>query len=232
MTARGPALRAGLLLPGLLLACTLTACSGDRPSLAGADPAPANTLAEPGKVAIPDTRAVDTAVVATAVVPLVAIYASPDAPEPVATLDNPLAGGGPLVLLVDRTIDGWHEVLLPSGGEATGWLRAADVTTTRHNYRIEVHLSDLRLDVYLHGQIARQVKVTAGNDAPLAAGTRSYTTELEQREGAMLAYVLSGTGLRIRGRDGTVATGIVLPEQDIEDLATFLPLGVPVSVLP
>jgi hypothetical protein len=233
---------------------TAAGCSGERPSLAAADPESTSTT-EPRKLATLDTRAVDATVVATAVVPTLAVYDAPDAPEPARSFANPLPSSGPLVLLVDRTAAGWLQVVLPSSpAGATGWVRTSDVTVARHNYRIDVHLSEFRLDVHLEGQVVRQIKIGLATGSLPAPGGRYYTTELLQPASpdgvyGTFAYVLSGwsdppttfTGaigqLGIHGTAqadsiGTQATvgSIRMRNEDIEDLATFLPLGVPVTV--
>src|SRR5690606_23288217 len=89
------------------------------------------------------------------------------AAEPTSTLANPVATGGPLVFVVERASGAWYEVLLPvAPAGTTGWVRAADVTVARHNYRIEVHLAEFRLDVFLQGQIVRQLKLGEGPATP------------------------------------------------------------------
>jgi lipoprotein-anchoring transpeptidase ErfK/SrfK len=218
-------------------------CTGERPSLAA--PVEASDLppVEAGKVATPDARGVDVAVVATAMVPDVGVYATPDAVEPNQTFTNPRPEGGPLVLLVDRSIGEWHQVLLPEGpAGSAGWVRSADVTVTRHNFRIEVHLSEYRLDVFLQGQLVRQLKIGIGGPAAPAPGGRYFTTELVQPRTpdpvlGSLAYRLSGGDFALHGTDDPAGIGrhaaegsIFMRDDEIEELATFLPLGVPVGV--
>jgi lipoprotein-anchoring transpeptidase ErfK/SrfK len=234
----------------------LSGCSGERPSLA--EPAAGDTGApvDAAKLATLDPRAVDVATVATAVVPTVAVYDEPGAPEPSRTLDNPIASGGPLVFVAEQSTGDWLQVLLPvRPNGSTGWVRAADVTLARHNYRIEVHLSEFRLDVYLQGQIVRQVKIGVAKESTPTPGGRYYTTELIQPPApdsvyGTLAYGLSGFSdvlesfnggpgqLGIHGTNDASSIGqqvssgcIRMRNEDIEDLASFLPLGVPVTVV-
>jgi hypothetical protein len=229
------------------------ACTGERPSLAA--PEATAPPSEPAKQAELEPRAVDLVAVATAVVPQVAIYPGPDAPEPTSSLANPIASGGPLVFVVERASGAWYEVLLPvAPAGASGWVRTTDVTVARHNYRIEVHLSEFRLDVYLQGQIVRQLKLAEGPATP-PPGDGYFVTALAQ--GPQLdpalgtfAFVVSGWGdgataftggpgqyalhgtadsAGIGRRVGTGSLAAVTPQ--VDDLATFLPLGVPVTVL-
>jgi lipoprotein-anchoring transpeptidase ErfK/SrfK len=241
------------VVAALALLLGTTACSGDRPSLAApqtVDPQ------EPAKLAELDPRAVDLVSVATAVVPQVAVYDAVDAPEPSRTFANPVASGGPLVFVVVRASGDRYEVQLPvAPAGATGWLAAADVTVARHNYRAEVRLSEFRLDVYLQGQVVRQIKLAVGRDGRPAPGDGYFVDELvqpPQLEPALgtFAFGLTGWGDGAAAFDGapgqyglhgtadtsTLGTttergSLAMSVADIEDLASFLPLGVPVTVV-
>jgi lipoprotein-anchoring transpeptidase ErfK/SrfK len=247
---------AALVLAPLVATALLAGCRAPRPSLADDNVARGSGNA-PAKIASLDPRAVDVSVVATASVPAVAIYDSPTAAQPSRTLPNPIQSGGPLVFLVDQSIAGWHRVLLPvRPNGTTGWVRASDVTLARHNYRIEVRLSEMRLEVYLAGEIVRDYPIGVGKESTPTPGGRYYTTELLQPPTpdsvyGSYAYGLSGYSevlerfsggpgqLGIHGTNnpstiGTqVSSGCIrLRNEDIEDLVSFLPLGVPVTVTP
>jgi lipoprotein-anchoring transpeptidase ErfK/SrfK len=203
-----------------------------------------------------DARVTDLAIVATATVPAVAVFDAPDAAQPARTLPNPIPSGGPLVLLVQQSAPGWYQVELPvAPSGSTGWVHASDVAITRHSYRIEVHLSQLQLDVFNDGKLVRTVPIGIGTNVTLTPGTRFYTVELREpgaEKGSLgvYAYGLSGwsnslqpfTGgpgqLGIHGAIDTSSIGtrdgagcIRLRADDIAGLVSILPLGVPVDIV-
>ena len=80
----------------------------------------------------------------------VAVYPSPDAPQPTQQFPNPWLYQAdnpdtkvPQVFLVKtQRADGWVEVLLPvRPNGSTGWLHASDVTLTQNPFHIVVSLS-------------------------------------------------------------------------------------------
>jgi len=84
-----------------------------------------------------------------------AVYETPDAPQPKRVLENPWRPKGapreqiPQVLLVEtRQADGWVKVKLPDEPQPTdGWVRSFDVTITNVTYRIRVALARHRVTV-------------------------------------------------------------------------------------
>jgi lipoprotein-anchoring transpeptidase ErfK/SrfK len=227
-------------------------CAGARPRLEPASPAAAAPA--PGKTATVDPR--DGSVVATAAVPKVDIYTAPDPTQPPSrTLLNPIASGGPLVFLVEESRAGWHRVLLPvRPNGSTGWIRAGDVTLARHEFRIEVHLAEFRLDVRRRGQLIMQAPIGVARDNTPTPGGRYYTTELLRPPTpnsvyGTYAYGLSGFSdvleafnggpgqLGIHGTNDPASIGqrvsagcVRLRNEDMEKLVSLLPLGVPVAV--
>ena len=248
------------LLVATIAACgafALAACSGQRPSLSDAADASAGAArGSVGKVAVTDPKAGDTSVVATATVPRVDVFDSTTASKPSRTLANPIASGGPLVFLVVESTREWHHVMLPvRPNGSTGWIRASDVSLTRHNYRIVVTLAQFRLDVLQAGKVMLQAPIGVARDNTPTPGGRYYTTELLRPPTpdsvyGSYAYGLSGYSdvletfnggpgqLGIHGTNDPASIGqrvsagcIRLRNADIERLAKRLPLGVPVDVM-
>jgi lipoprotein-anchoring transpeptidase ErfK/SrfK len=232
-------------------------CAGSRPSLDGATPV-TTTVAESdaSKVATLDPNAATVSVVATAAVANVNVYDTPDAPKPSRTLKSPNVNGVPVVFLVDGTQDNWLRVLLPvRPNGSTGWIRASDVTLSRHNFRIEVRLSEFRIKVTRGTQVVLETSIGVAKDNTPTPGGRYYTTELLKPPTpntvyGTYAYGLSGFSetfetfnggpgqLGIHGTNDPssigqkVSSGCVrLRNEDIDKLAAMLPLGVPVEII-
>jgi lipoprotein-anchoring transpeptidase ErfK/SrfK len=135
-------------------------------------------------------------------------------------------------------------------------VRATDVTISRHSYRIDVFLADHRLEVRQQGQLVQQITVGVAAPSAPAPGRFYFTTELVKPptvDGPLGAYawgvsassdVLAPfTGapgqFGIHGTNdpasvgGAVESGSIrLRNADITVLASFLPVGVPVTVNP
>ncbi len=104
------------------------------------------------------------------------VYAEPDAPQPVTTIENPKSAEGlnvgPVVFLANGPVDpdaDWINVLLPVRPNGSdGWVRRADVTLTANQFHIEVRLS------------AHQLRVFDGTEqvmqAPIGVGTTNTPT--------------------------------------------------------
>ena len=195
-------------------------------------------------------------IIATAAVPEIQIFAEADTSSEVThEMDNPTATNGPLVFLTTENNGDWHRVLLPvRPNGSTGWVRDSDVQLASHFYRIDVDLADFRMRVFENGRaIFDAVAGVASNNTPTPGGIY-YLTELlaptvpNSAYGAF-AYGLSGFSevfetfnggpgqLGIHGTNdpdtlGTaVSAGCIrLHNDDVSRLATYLPLGVPVTV--
>lgn len=210
---------------------------------------------EPGEAAA-------TVTVAQAVVSSVTVHDQPDGSS-ITTLANPIATGAPLVFLVVDQQPGWFHVDLPvRPNGSTGWVRASDVSTSQHNYRIDVELGQHRITVMRGASLVLQASIAVGtSDTPTPAHTFYIKELLKPTDGAgnyipdgdygPFAYGLSGFSevltdfnggngeLGIHGTNhpeliGTnVSHGCIrMRNEDITMLAGILPLGVPVRIFP
>lgn len=197
-------------------------------------------------------------VVAQAKVPQVAVYASPDDhAAPTVKLANPSEDGVPPVFLVRAEQPGWYSVLLPvRPNGSTGWIKSADVTVSKHFYKIVVELTAHRLTVYYRDSVFMQAAIGVGKGAtPTPIGV-FYTKELLQPPDPSTAYGVYAYGLSgysnvltdfangdgVVGLHGTndpsgighdVSHGCIrLTNDNITRLAKTLPLGVPVIIQP
>jgi lipoprotein-anchoring transpeptidase ErfK/SrfK len=222
----------------------------------------APSAAPPTTSAVPAVRAV-TSTVAHATGPRVAVYAAPGDQRPTQTLANPQDSGAPLVFLVRDQRPGWFEVLLPvRPNGSTGWIRMADVTTTRHDFRILVELKAHRITVYKGSEVILHEPIAVGTrDTPTPGGIY-YTKELilpADESGRYIpdgpygpyAYGLSGFSNVLKsfaGGDGVVGIHgtndpsslgkdvshgcIRMSNEAITRLHDILPIAVPVEVRP
>jgi lipoprotein-anchoring transpeptidase ErfK/SrfK len=198
----------------------------------------------------------DVSIVARAKTASTRIYPSPGAASPRWTLHNPLPSGAPLVFLVlDRNKD-WLHVLVPvRPNESQGWIRAADVTLSQHDYRIVVSTHGHTLTLYRAGKVTLQMPVGLGTGATPTPGGVFYLKELlrpPNPAGAYgpYAYGLSGYStvlenfgggngeIGIHGTNEPAAIGknvshgcIRVSNANITKLAHMLPLGVPVQIV-
>jgi lipoprotein-anchoring transpeptidase ErfK/SrfK len=232
-------------------------CAGSRPSLAEAA-APTTTVdsTPSAKVATLDPNTAGVSVVATASVASVAVFDAPDAPKSARTLKNPNIDGAPLVFLVDQVQTDWLRVLLPVRPNGSlGWIKTSDVTLSRHNFHIEVRLSDFRIIVTRGGAVVLDAPIGVAKENTPTPGGRYYTTELLKPPSAntvygAYAYGLSGFSETLQSFNGgpgqigihgtndpssigkRVSSGCVrLRNEDITTLAGILPLGVPVEIV-
>ena len=132
------------------------------------------------KVATLDPNTEGLSVVATAVGAKVAIYDSPGlGATPARTLPSPNPDGALLVFLVEQTQPGWLRVLLPvRPNGSTGWIRSSDVRLSRHNFHIDVRLSDFRITVSRGATVILDAPIGVAKDNTPTPGGRYYTTEL------------------------------------------------------
>jgi lipoprotein-anchoring transpeptidase ErfK/SrfK len=109
--------------------------------------------------------------------PTLAVYSSPESPQPDQTLPNPWVYDPaypdqtvPQVFLVtERRVDGWIQVLLPvRPNGTTGWVHSSDVQLATSSYQVKVELG------------ARQITVTDKTDViyqgPVAVGAPATPT--------------------------------------------------------
>lgn len=188
------------------------------------------------------------------------IYAAPGDPEPERELRAAdavtLPDHTPMVLLVkDRPAHGWLEVLLPiRPNGSTGFIHVADVSLTEHAFRVQIDLSDRWLRVYEGDHLRVDHAVGVGRrDAPTPGGVYYIKELLEPPDPngvyGTFAYGLSGFsnalesfsgGPAIIGIHGTndpssigteASSGCIrLPNDVIEQMVGYLPLGTPVEI--
>jgi len=204
----------------------------------------------------PETARTST-IVAQGARPVVTARTDPDESAAVIQqFSHPTPRGGPLVFkALGEPVGGWIEVQLPiRPNGSTGWLRVADVTLSRNPYRIDLAVSDYQLTVFRHDEPVLTTTVAIGTgDTPTPIGD-FYLIELLQTPDPSglygpFAYGLSSFsdtldsfngGPGIIGIHGTnqpellgsnVSHGCVRVDNAIiSEMATFLPLGTPVSI--
>lgn len=221
------------------------------------DPAPTNSIGVPDgntaeKQSVEDAT---RAIVATATVPSVEVYAAPGANSAQSTLSNPIQSGAPLTFLMRERQGTWLRVLLPlRPNGATGWIKASEVKLTSHHYKIQVFLGAHRLVVTDKGATILDTPAGIGKAETPTPGGLYFTKELLQPpnpNGAYghFAYGLSGYSnvlTSFNGGDGVVGIHgtndpsglgkdvshgcIRISNEAIDMLATRLPLGVPVEI--
>lgn len=150
---------------------------------------------------------------------------------------------------------GWVQVLLPiRPNGTTAWVSLDDVDTSINPYSIEVDVDDFELTIKRHNAVYMQAPVGIGNgDTPTPVGSFFLTDLLKTSDPSGIygpfAYGLSGYsetltsfngGEGVIGIHGTnepwalgtnVSHGCVRVDNAvIEAMATFLPLGTPVTI--
>ncbi len=206
------------------------------------------------------TVSVEGTMVARANVAELTAHAEPDeASSAVAQMANPIASGGALVLRVLSPVsaadDPWLEVMLPvRPNGTTGWIRSDQVDLSVNPYRIEISASDFSLDVYELDELVMSTTIAVGTgDTPTPFG-EFYLAELLQPPDPTGSYGPYAFGLSgfsevldsFNGGNGvvgihgtndpgalgtTVSHGCVRVENEvIEDMATTVPLGTPVTI--
>lgn len=149
---------------------------------------------------------------------------------------------------------GWYQIRLPvRPNGTTGWVRAADVTTTSIKYGIRIDLSEHRLDLYDSGQKKASYPIGVGTgDTPTPPGEYYITIKIkpikENSVYGVLAMGVSGFSskltnwpdggqLGIHGTNDPSSIGkdvshgcIRLQNADILDLSQYVAFGTPVSI--
>ena len=240
----------------LLLAVGATAaCVGERPTLAEDAEPPTTTVP-----ATTTTAPAPPAKVAEAKADSIPVFDSATDPTPneeITAAEATAAPNIPLVFLVRREENNRLQVYLPTAPSgSTGWLRTEDVTVSRVTFRIEISLSEHRLQVFDGDRAVLDEPISVGRSDRPEVGDTYFIKELLQPPDATgpygtYAYGLSGfatslssfdNGTGIVGIHGTddpdsigadVANGCIGLENDIisrlvEDIG--LPLGTPVEI--
>jgi lipoprotein-anchoring transpeptidase ErfK/SrfK len=213
----------------------------------------------------PAVGVVDTAgkVVARARGDVVVARSRPTVDAPVLVeLANPTASGGALVFLVLTSpelvpIAEWLEVMLPVRPNGTvGWIRTSNVDLSLDPFRIDIDVSERRLDLYEGDVLTLSTEIAVGVGATPTPHGQFYLAELLQPpdpNGVYGPYAFGLSGFsevldRFAGGDGVigihgtndpsslgreVSHGCIRVHNDvIVDLAATVPLGTPVSIHP
>jgi lipoprotein-anchoring transpeptidase ErfK/SrfK len=219
--------------------------------------APEGTTPAPGEAG-PEASGptASRSLVATALVDEVEVFADADAAsERTHLLTHPTERGVPRVFLVETRRDGWLEVLLPVRPNGSmGWIRTTDVELAANPYRIDVQLAAHALTIHRDDELVLETAIGYGAEDTPTPGGRYYLTELLQPpdpEGVYgpFAFGLSGFSdvhLDFAGGEGvigihgtnqpdsigsTVSNGCIrVPNEVIAEMASFLPLGTPVTI--
>jgi lipoprotein-anchoring transpeptidase ErfK/SrfK len=116
----------------------------------------------------------------------VQVFPEPDAPQPLADIENPKSAEGlnvgPVVFLANGPVDlsaDWINVLLPIRPNGTdGWVRRADVTLTANQYRIEVNLGNHVINVFNANQRVMHAPIGVGTGQTPTPGGAFYIRSL------------------------------------------------------
>jgi len=164
---------------------------------------------------------------------------------------------GKIVCLVDNQLGDWVQVYLPVGAVGTtGWVPLAQVTLSRHAFRLQVARRAHRLTLYSGRSVVLTAPVALGPDAP-PAGERLFVTELVRPPNPAgpyraFAYGLSGAAngqadfaaghgvVAVHGTDDPAGLGrdVARGAVGIDDAVVTrmvqsigLPLGTPVDIV-
>ena len=148
-----------------------------------------------------DDEGTDDAVLVAASTEDLQVWESPNDDEPaVETLraDGQISGEAVSVVVGQRGRD-WLEVELPTAPAGhTGWIKRADVTLSRHRFRIEVSLSGHTLTLHTGETEALSARVAIGTADRPEPGTTLFIKDLVKPPNtagpyARYAYGLSGS---------------------------------------
>lgn len=235
----------------------LAGCSSaPEPKLAPLPPDEPRSTAGPAATP-PPVPADPVFTVATALGKSVAVYDEPAQPQPTRSLPSPQPDGSTLVFLVEERRPDWLKVLLPlRPNGVTGWIKASEVATQDHDYRIEIRLGAHILTVWKGNDVFLEETVGVGAPGTPTALGAFYTTGLfetgtTQPVYGPYAYPLSGYSevlFEFGGGDGqmgihgtndpsslgrNMSNGCIrMSNAAITTLAKTLPIGVPVEIRP
>ena len=177
------------------LLVVMLGCSADKPEIA-VPPSDGDPSNESG-----DRNDNDDAVLVAASAEDLEVWGSPgDGAAAVETLLAAQQTSGQVVCVVVRERgDDWLEVALPTAPAGhTGWVKRADVTLSRHRFRIEVSRSDHTLTLHTGDTEALSARVAIGTADSPEAGTTLFIKDLVEPPNpagpyARYAYGLSGS---------------------------------------
>lgn len=248
-----------LVLVALL---ALAACSSaERPSLDASETTTeaADQAAAAGPTEVdPDANLVAESIIR----PEQVIHESPDGPEKTTLPNPWVGDSPLVFLVKEDLGDWLEVYLPIRPNGSTGFVPRSDVEVSQHPWRIEVRLSEFELTVYEGDEVFLETSIAVARDNTPTPGGLYYTTELLQPtddQGNIdpdgiyghYAYGLSGYSETLQsfsggpgqlGIHGTnqpeligqkVSHGCIrMRNEDIDRLASVLPLGVPVEVVP
>ncbi|MGF7234700.1 MAG: L,D-transpeptidase [Frankia sp.] len=253
---RSPAVRF-LGLVTVLAALTLTGCagggSGGYSTTQSAASVPAGVRSQLAAVGLGSGG--DASTIVRARGPRLDVYSSELQSTPSSVLSNPNEAGAPRVLLVVTQLPGWYQVLLPvQPNGSKGWVKAADVIASKTSYRVKVARGAHTITVYNGKTVALSAPVAIGTGDTPTPGGQYYITELLQPANPAgpygpYAFGISGFSTTLASFDGyapvigihgtnqpalighDVSHGCIrLSNANIRKLASFLPLGTPVTI--
>ena len=187
----------------------------------------------------------------------IAVYNAPDSSSPPAkTLSPQTEYLLPRTLLAFDQYQDWLHVYLPTRpNDATGWIKATDVTVSKAlDYQIRVSLADRKLTLLHNGSVELEAPAAIGTDEnPTPTGTFFYTDPLDLATQPGTAYGVFAIGLsghsntlsEFNGGDGQIAIhgtndpgtigekvshGCVRVNNDVILKLSKLPLGTPVVI--
>ncbi|MEA2844102.1 MAG: hypothetical protein QOJ69_1773 [Actinomycetota bacterium] len=237
----------------LLVVLALAGCASPH-QRADAGSTGATPAAPPTTVATTSTT-VDPhrSLVATVTGSSIEIFDEPGQAEPARTMPSPRPSGQAQAFLVLEERGEWLNALLPvRPNGTTGWIRAADVDLTVHDYKILVELDAHLITVTNGEEVVHQEPIGVGRGRTPTPGGLFYTVELYKSlkpAYGPYAYGLSGYSevlYDFAGGDGQfgihgtsdagglghdVSNGCIrMSNAGITELAKMLPIGVPVEV--
>jgi lipoprotein-anchoring transpeptidase ErfK/SrfK len=187
----------------------------------------------------------------------IAVYATPDpAAAPASTLSPQTEYTLPRTVLAFDQYQDWLHVFLPTRpNDATGWIKASDVTVSQPlDYEIKVSLAEHKLTLLHNGVVEFEAPAAIGTDEnPTPTGTFFYTDPLDLATQPGTGYGVFAIGLsghsntlsEFAGGDGQIAVhgtddpstigqsvshGCVRVNNDVILKLAPLPLGTPVVI--
>jgi hypothetical protein len=162
----------------------------------------------------------------------------------------------PLVMPVIAEAGDWLQVMVPARPNgSTGWVRAADVELSTHNYRMELDLSAFHLTVFDGTDVIAETDVVIGKDAtytpvgrfylnevvpqsnpggvygPFVLSTNGYSESLETFDGGLPVIAFHGTNqpelIGTKASNGCIR----MPNDVVSFLAQTLPAATPIDIL-
>jgi lipoprotein-anchoring transpeptidase ErfK/SrfK len=124
---------------------------------------------------------------------------------------NPTTFGSPLVMAVNEVAGDWVRVEIPARPNSQeGWIRAADVTLSESEYRMELTLSEFTLRVFQGDTLVVETQVVIGTDYTKTPIGTFY-----------LGEVLSSQQAGVGGPNGTYGPFILATSAYSESLDLF-----------